>query len=185
MSRPPSRPLRPLSTDERADLEHVARSTSERADRVAHARVVLVVADGATYQEAARVAGQRSRHAVASLVARFNLVGLPALDRRPGSGRLPHYGAVEQERILREFHRVPDRARDGTATWSLTTLQRALRAAPDGFPGISTVTILRTLWGAGYGWQAHRTWCATGTARRRRSSGSVVVTDPDATPKNR
>ncbi|MFN8525867.1 MAG: helix-turn-helix domain-containing protein [Chloroflexota bacterium] len=149
MSRPPSRPLRPLSTDERADLEHVARSTSERADRVAHARVVLVVADGATYQEAARVAGQRSRHAVASLVARFNLVGLPALDRRPGSGRLPHYGAVEQERILREFHRVPDRARDGTATWSLTTLQRALRAAPDGFPGISTVTILRTLWGAG------------------------------------
>jgi hypothetical protein len=32
------------------------------------------------------------------------------------------YGAVEQRRILAEVARPPDRARDGTASWSLSTL---------------------------------------------------------------
>jgi hypothetical protein len=34
---------------------------------------------------------------------------------------------VEQERILAEARRRPDREQDGTATWSLSTLQQALR----------------------------------------------------------
>jgi len=42
------------------------------------------------------------------------------------------YGGAEQERILAEARRTPDRVKDGTATWSLTTLQRALRQAADG-----------------------------------------------------
>jgi hypothetical protein len=64
-------------------------------------------------------------------------------------------------------------------------LQRALRRAPDGLPAVSTKTILHTLWDAGYSWQANRTWCATGTVVRKRKAGSVVVSDPDATPKKR
>jgi len=80
--------------------------------------------------------------------------------------------------------RAPDRDQDGTATWSLTTLQRALRRAPDGLPTVSTATILAVLWAAGYTWQHNRTWCHTGTARRRRRDGTVVeVHDPLATPK--
>src|SRR4051794_6771779 len=78
---------------------------------------------------------------------------------------------------------VPDRQQDGTATWSLATLQRALHRAPDGLPTVSTWTILQTLWEAGYTWQASRTWCNTGTVVRQRKSGSVTVTDPDTTPK--
>jgi hypothetical protein len=92
---------------------------------------------------------------------------------------------AEQERILGEFRRLPDRDQDGTATWSLTTLQRALRRAPDGLPRVSTFTILRTLWEAGYTFQQNRTWCATGTAQRKRKHGVVTVTDPEATPKKR
>lgn len=84
---------------------------------------------------------------------------------------------------VREFRRAPDRERDGTATWSLTTLQRALRAAPDGVPTVSTATILQTLWDAGYTWQRSRTWCRTGVVIRKRKVGPVEVTDPDATPK--
>jgi hypothetical protein len=96
------------------------------------------------------------------------------------------YGAAERDRILAEFHRAPDRQRDGTATWSLSTLQRALRRAPDGLPHVSTFTILAVLWDAGYTWQRDRTWCPTGTARRRRRDGTVVTTtDPRATPKKR
>lgn len=183
MSRRPNDPLRPLSADERGELERVCRAGSERADRVAHAQALLAVADGARYLDAARGAGRRSRHAVASLVARFNTVGLAALDRRHGGGPATQYGDPERERILQEFRRAPDRERDGTATWSLTTLKRALREAPDGLPQVSTWTILWVLWGAGYTWQASRTWCHTGTVVRKRKAGSVEVTDPDTTPQ--
>lgn len=183
MSRRPTTPLRSLSAEERDELERVSRSGSEQAGRVAHAKALLAVADGASLLEAARRAGRRSRHAVASLVARFNTVGLAALDRRHGGGPATQYGDPERERILHEFRRTPDRERDGTATWSLTTLQRAVRTAPAGLPKVSTVTILHTLWNAGYSWQQNRTWCHTGTVVRRRKTGSVEVTDPDTASK--
>jgi hypothetical protein len=183
MSRHSSHPLRPLSAEERAELTRVSRSASERADRVAHAKALLAVAAGAPLHAAAQNAGRRSRHAVAALVRRFNARGIAALDRRHGGGPAIQYGTREQARILREVRRAPDRDRDGTATWSLTTLQRALRTAPDGLPGISTMTILHTLWQAGYTWQTSRTWCHTGTVVRRRKSGTVTVTDPDTAPK--
>ena len=116
-------------------------------------------------------------------MARFNRTGLAALDSHHGGGPPIQYGTTERERILREFRRPPDREQDGTATWSLTTLQRALQRAPDGLPKVSTWTILQTLWEAGYTWQQSRTWCPTGTARRKRKRGTVTVTDPDASPK--
>src|SRR5438552_19097253 len=90
------------------------------------------------------------------------------------------FAVAARERILRELRRPPDRERDGTATWSLGTLQRALRAAPDGLPTVSTWTILHALWDAGFTWQQGRTWCHTGTVVRKRKAGPVEVTDPDA-----
>lgn len=183
MAQPQKQPLRALSEAERQTLERLARATSEAAGRVARAKALLAVADGATFTAAARAAGRRSGDAVAHLVARFNQEGLGAVEPRHGGGPLRQYTAVAQARILREFAREPDRERDGTATWSLTTLQRALRTAPDGLPHVSTWTILDTLWAAGYSWQQNRTWCPTGTARRKRKRGVVEVVDPDATPK--
>jgi hypothetical protein len=78
-------------------------------------------------------------------VARFNRDGLAAVVPGHGGGHRIRYGKVEQLRILTEAARAPDRARDGTAAWSLTTLRAALRRADDGLPGISTYTIGRTL----------------------------------------
>lgn len=183
MARPRKNPLRPLTADERGELERVSRAGSDRADRVAHAKALLAVADGARLSDAAHVAGRRSRRAVTLLVARFNTGGLAALDRRHGGGPATQYRDPERERILQEFRRAPDRERDGTATWSLTTLRRALREAPDGLSQVSTKTILYTLWDAGYSWQESRTWCKTGTVVRQRKAGAVEVTDPDTTPK--
>ena len=186
MARRQKEPLRAVTAAERAELERVARMGSDRADRVTRARALLAAADGSRFTEAARAAGRRSGDAVGRLVARFNREGLAAVDPRHGGGPRPRYGAVERERILHEFRRAPDRERDGTATWSLTTLRRALRRAPDGLPTVSTATILGVLWEAGYRWQRDRTWCHTGQARRRRRDGTVVtVTDPQATPKKR
>jgi transposase len=184
MTRRQKDPLRPLTADERERLQRVSRASSERADRVARAKAVLAVADGTSYSSAATAAGRRSGDGVAHLVARFNQHGLAALDAHHRGGPPVQYGVAERERILREVRRPPDREQDGTATWSLTTLQRALRRAPDGLPGVSTWTILTTLHEAGYTFQRDRTWCHTGTATRPRTDGTrVAVTDPDATPK--
>jgi hypothetical protein len=179
-------PLRPLTPAERRALAAVARAGSERADRVARAKALLAVAAGASFAAAARAAGRTSGVAVRRLVARFNTEGVAAVTPGHGGGPPTRYDAAERERILREFRRTPDRKQDGTATWSLTTLRRALRRAPDGLPAVSTWTILATLWAAGYTWQRSRTWCHTGVVRRRRRDGTVVTkTDPDAAPKGR
>lgn len=180
MVRPQKEPLRPLTDSERATLAQVARSGAERADRVARAKELLAVADGATFAGAARAAGRRSGDAVAALVVRFNATGLAALTARPGGAPPVQYGPDEAARILREARRTPDRALDGTATWSLSTLQRAVRRAADGLPRVSTFTILRVLHDAGFTWQHDRTWCETGVVQRKRTTGVVAVIDPDA-----
>jgi hypothetical protein len=85
--------------------------------------------------------------------------------------------------MLAEFERQPDREKDGTATWSLSTLQRALREAPTGLENVSTYTIWCVLRDAGWTWQKNRTWCRTGTVTRKRKGVVVEVTDPEAEAK--
>ena len=183
MSRRRKDPLRALTDEERRDLAHLSRSHTAPAVRVARAVMLLAVADGSDYQQAARAAGRRSGDAVSHLVARFNRDGLAALDPRHGGGHKPTYDAAARGRILREVARAPTPEADGTATWSLTTLRRALRAAPDGLPRVSTFTVWQVLRGAGYTLQRARTWCPTGAAVRRRKAGVATVTDPDAAAK--
>jgi hypothetical protein len=183
MAHPQKEPLRSLTEFERAVLEQVARSQSEPAAHVERAKVLLAVADGARFTDAAHAAGRRSGDGAALLVLRFNRKGLLALERQPGGGAAKQYRDAEKARIRREFERPPDREADGTATWSLTTLQRALRQAEDGLPCVSTFVILETLHEAGYTWQESRTWCRTGTALRKRKEGVVSGTDPLAAEK--
>jgi transposase len=176
-------PLRPLTPDERHYLDQVGRSRTDPAAQVARAKELLAVADGASFEGAARAAGRKSGDAVAHLVTRFNHDGIDALVERHGGGQPKRYTVIEQERILREVRRTPDREQDKTATWSLSTLQGALRRGPDGLPGVSTYTIWCVLHDAGFTWDKDRSWCETGTAIRKRKSGTVTVTDADATAK--
>jgi transposase len=176
-------PLRPFTAAERRELTRLHRSTAAPASQVVRAAILLLVDDGHDYQDAARAAGRKSGDAVSHLVARFNREGLAALEPRHGGGRSPVYGSFARDRILREAVRIPTPDADGTATWSLASLQRALRSAPDGLPGVSTFTIWRTLHEAGYSHQRTRTWCPTGMALRQRKTGVAAVTDPDAAPK--
>jgi hypothetical protein len=121
---------------------------------------------------------------VAQLVERFNRKGVQAIERCTGGGPKPKYGMCERERILAEVRRAPEPETDGTATWSLMTLRRALRRAPDGLPQVSTYTIRAVLQDAGFRWPRTRTWCETGVTMRKRKSGAVVkVVAPDAVPK--
>lgn len=183
MTRRQKDPLRPLSDEEREVLERLSRAQSEPASHVARARALLTVADGQGYTAAARAAGRRSGDAVSQLVSRFNREGLVAIEPRHGGGPPVVYGVEERKRILTELQRQPDRGQDGTATWSLSTLQRALREAPDGLPNVSTYTIWWVMHEAGWTCQQNRTWCQTGTVTRKRKGVAVQVTDPEAEAK--
>jgi transposase len=183
MSRRKKDPLRPLSDQERDALAQLSRCQAAPAAEVARARMLLLVADGSDYQQAALAAGRKSGDAVSALVARFNCEGLAALRPRHGGGQRRVYDEKARLRILREAQRTPTPEADGTATWSLSTLQKTLRRASDGLPVISTYTIWEVLHEAGYSFQRTRTWCPTGEALRKRKAGVVTVTDPDAGPK--
>jgi transposase len=183
MSRRKKDALRPLTGDERGALAQLSRCQAAPAAQVARARMLLLVADGSDYQQAALAAGRKSGDAVSALVARFNREGLAALRPRHGGGRRRVYDEKARLRILCEAQRKPTPEADGTAAWSLSALQKALRRASDGLPAISTYTIWEVLHEAGYSFQRTRAWCPTGEALRKRKAGVVTVTDPDAGPK--
>ena len=190
MPRKQKEPLRPLTDEERTHLEQIARAQSRPAAQVARAKALLAVAEGRTFTQAARAAGRRSGDAVANLVASFNGKGLAAVVPGHGGGPRPVYGPEQRERILTHARRAPDREQDGTATWSLVTLQQALRADLAGVSPLkfSTYTIWCVLRGAGLSWQKSRTWCQTGQVRRVRrgrdgTAEAVTVADPDAEAK--
>jgi transposase len=181
----PKDPLRSLTEEEKGVLQKINRSLSVSADQVARAKELLAVAEGKSYSKAARLAGRKSNDAVSHLVSRFNKEGLSALETRHGGGPVIQYTETEKQRILREFKRQPDRVEDGTVTWSLVTLQRALRRASDGLPQISTYVIWQTLHEFGLSWQLDRSWCDTGKVIRLRKSGPVQVQDPDTVAKKK
>lgn len=185
MGRPPKEELRIFTDEEQQDLESISRARSAPSEAVIRAKLLLAVASGMTRTDAAHSVGRKSNDAVTHLVKRFNAEGVDALVPRHGGGFQRQYGEVEQARILRELQRQPDLVQDGTGTWSLTSLQRALRQAEDGLPQVSTYTILSVLHEAGYSWQAKRTWCETGQSLRKRKAGMVIVTDPDTEAKKR
>jgi transposase len=181
MSRPAHEPLRPLSEEERAHLQAVARARSERGDVRQRAIALLAVAEGASRATAAQRADYTDGYTVSRLIQRFNTQGLAALSIASGRGRPRTYTAAERQQILDVLQQTPDREQDQSATWSLTLLQRRLRA--NGLGQVSRDTIHQTLRAAGYTWQRTRTWCLTGTARRRRKAGTVTVVDPEAEQK--
>jgi transposase len=185
MTRRQKDPLRALTDDERAALSRLSRSRSAPVAQVARATALLAVADGVSYTAAARRVGRRHGDAVAAWVARFNREGRAAVVPRHGGGPRVRYAEEQRRRILAEAERVPDRERDGTATWSLSTLRTALRhAAEDGLPAVSTYTIWHTLHAAGLSWQQRRTWCSTGVVLRKgKRGGTVAVSDGDAAAK--
>ena len=181
MPTPQLEPLRAITVAEQAALERIVSDGTERVDRVRRATAVLAVSQGSPFIHAAQLAGLRSGTTVADLVKRFNRRGMGALEIAAGRGRKPTYVGRARARIVATAQRSPNRRRDGTATWSLSTLQRSLRRGD--FPTVGTSTIRRVLQDAGSSYQRTRTWCPTGTALRKRKAGVVTVVDPQTEVK--
>jgi transposase len=177
MTQSQKNPLRPLSEQEQQELHRIVKATSERLDVVHRAKALLAVASGQSFTDAARQADWKGGDGVCKLVARFNEHGLAALSIAAGRGRKVTYTSAQRVLILQEVQRQPDREQDGTATWSLKTLERTLRK--NALPQLSSSTLREVLHESGYSFQQTRTWCPTGYAQRVRKSGTVTVYDPE------
>ena len=180
MARPHKVSLRPLTDEESQWLKRLSQSLMAPASHVTRARLLLEVAAGKNYTEAAHLAGRRCGDTVGHLVARFNEEGVAAISLRHGGGPAVTIGQEQRDLILSEARRVPTVLQDGTATWSLTLLRRAL-----GKKGLKVgrFTIWTVLREAGFTWQRDRTWCETGYARRKRKCGPILTYDPDTEAK--
>jgi transposase len=145
-------PLRALTDAERQQVAAIVRARSERGDLRQRAVALLAVAEGQSREAAARRAGYAHGYTVSRLIGRFNTHGLAALEIAAGRGRKATYQAVDRQRILDVLQQPPEREadqeQDQSATWSLTLLQRRLRAS--GLPQVSRDTIHQTLRQAGY-----------------------------------
>ena len=183
MTRKQKNPLRELTCEEQQYLEKVSRSQSESVSRVVRAKVVLFVAEGSTYTDAAQSVGRKSGDAVGKLVARFNAEGIAALNLRHGGGPSIVYGSEQRTKILQAVQKSPNRQTDGMATWSLTLLQQSLQQEESDLAKVSTYTLHKVLKESGWSWQKNRSWCETGKVVRKRKAGVVTVVDPDAEAK--
>jgi transposase len=168
--------LRALTAEEQGTLEQVRQATSGRHDEVQRATALLAVAAGASFAAAARGAGYAGGSTVQALVKRFNTCGLAAVAIAPGRGPKVRYDATTRAQVVALAQRSPDRKVDGTATWSLSTLERAVQR--EIFPAPKSRTIAQILRDAGSSYQKTRTWCPTGTAERKRKDGVARVVDP-------
>ncbi len=82
-----------LTDDERATLEHWCRSTSTPIGLVRRAKMVLVVAEGQRFTQAAQHAGLTEKHG-RKWIKRFLLARLDGLYDKPGRGRKPVFSPL-------------------------------------------------------------------------------------------
>jgi hypothetical protein len=92
-------------------------------------------------------AGDQSGDRVSQFVELFNQQWLAARRLAGGRGHKAQYTTAQRDRTLTDWQRVPDRQADGAATWSLKTLERALRR--EALPRVRASTIRAVLLAAG------------------------------------
>lgn len=184
MSRRKKDSLRPLTQHEQDFLETLCHARSAPADQIARATGILAVAQGKTYQQAAALAGRKQGTTITAWVARFNREGIHALVPQHGGGHTPRFIGTLKQEILATFGHPPVIETDGTALWSISTLQKALSRQGISISGYSLWGLLRE---EGYSFQKDRSWCHTGEASRKRKRGNQilveVVMDPDTDAK--
>jgi len=147
MGRRPQQPRRALTREEQEALERLVTARSARRDQVQRATAWHAVAPGPSDTQAAPHAGDADADRVSRVVRRFQQRGLGAVGRAPGRGRNAPDEAHARARSVATAQRTPDREREGTATWSLSTRERAVRQ--QGWPPSGAPTMRRVLRAAG------------------------------------
>ena len=167
--------LRKLTTEERTELERLARSRTEEARLVVRAKIVLGLAAGERpYQVADRVGV--GRMAAYEWLHRFNAEGLKGLTDHPRPGRPPTYTAEQRAEVIAAALTRPEDLGMPFASWTLDRLAAYL-SEHKGIP-IKRTRIDEILIAEGLRWRKQETWFGQKVdpefaAKRGRSSNST------------
>lgn len=91
--------LRPLTSDEQAELERISRMRTAPAHQVERARALLALAAGQRVADVAQ-ACRRSQPTVYNWLHRFNTAGLAVLTDAPRSGRPATYSEAQRSKLV-------------------------------------------------------------------------------------
>ncbi len=167
--------LRPLTDDERKELERLSRSRTGEARLVVRAKIVLGLAAGERpYQVADRVGVGRA--AASEWLHRFNTEGLKGLTDHPRPGRPHTYTPDQRAEVIAAALTKPESLGLPFASWTLDRLQTYL-SEHKGI-GIKRTRIDEILIAEGLRWRKQETWFGQKVdpqfaAKRGRSSNST------------
>src|SRR3954451_12922136 len=96
-------------------------------DTAASRRMLALVLEGASREDAARAAGM-DRQTLRAWVHRYDAEGLAGLRDRPRSGRKPRLTPGQEAELVTAVEQGPDPDRDGVVRWRRVDLQALIEA---------------------------------------------------------
>jgi len=141
--------IRPITEEERIELEQLKRSQTAEARLVERAKMVLMYHDG---QKPVDIAAKLDRTAstVYSRLKRFDAEGLAGLEDQPRGGRKPTYTETERGQMIALARTDPQKLGLPFDHWTLDRLVAYLRENDQ--LGISRAQLARVLKAEGLRW---------------------------------
>lgn len=149
------RVLRAVTSEERAEIERIARSRTAPVRLVERVQVIKAALEGA----GPTLLVQRTRFSRATLylwIHRFNTGGLAGLQDHPRSGRPPTYTRDEIGTVVATALTDPQSLGLPYASWTLDRLEAYLNAAKG--IAIKRSRIADVLVAEGLRWRTHESW---------------------------
>jgi len=147
--------LRPLTNEERIQLEKLSRSATESHRLVGRARLILLAYQGVPVRHIASKL-DRSVPAVYLRIRRFGEEGIAGLQDKPGKGRKPTYTEAECGQMIALARTDPDKLGLSFGHWTLDRLVDYLHNNDQ--IGVSRAQLARTLQAEGLRWYQEKTY---------------------------
>lgn len=152
---PRRRPKRQMTEAEQAELQRMARSSSEEYRYVERARTILAVYRGLALPEAGAFVN-RGRTFASKWLSRFEQKGLEGLQDAPRSGRPAVISEEDKGRIIAAAQVLPDTLEQPFGHWTLDRLTTYATETLD--IDISRTHIARVLAAEGLRWYQEQTY---------------------------
>ncbi len=147
--------LRPLTNEERIQLEKLSRSATESHRIVERAKMILLAYQGMPVRQIASKM-DRSVMAVYLRLRRFDEEGIAGLQDKPGKGRKPTYTEAERGQMIALARTDPDKLGLPFGHWTLDRLVAYLHNNDQ--IGVSRAQLARILQAEGLRWYQEKTY---------------------------
>lgn len=149
--------LRTVSSEERAELERLARSHKAEARLVQRARLIhAMLEDAGLCANAAGAAVGFSSATAAKWVKRFNAAGIAGLQDAARSGRPPVHEEAVRSKLVDLALQKPRSLGEPFELWTLARLQRAFHDREG--VHLSDSTIWEWMAAEGFHWKRQQSW---------------------------